>query len=84
MTTNKKVEDTIQRVPPQDIEAEMAVIGAMFIESEAVGKAVEILDENAFYKTAHQKIFSTAVELYDRHEPIDVITMADVLKKNGQ
>ncbi|MFZ5518291.1 MAG: replicative DNA helicase [Candidatus Zhuqueibacterota bacterium] len=73
----------MQRVPPQDIDAEMAVLGAMFIEAEAVGKAVEILDESSFYKTAHQKIFRAAVELYDRQEPIDVITIASALSKKG-
>jgi len=84
MQIAKREESKIQRLPPQDIEAEMAVLGAMFLESEAVGKAVEILDESSFYKTAHQKIFKTAVELYDHQEPIDVITMADALKKKGQ
>lgn len=74
----------IQRVPPQDIDAEMAVLGAMFIEMDAVGKAIEILEENSFYKTAHQKIFRAAVELYDRQEPIDVITLANTLSKKGQ
>ena len=74
-------EQTIQRVPPQDIDAEMAVLGAMFLESEAVPKAMELLDENSFYHTAHQKIFRAALKLYDERQPIDAITMADKLKK---
>ncbi|MDZ7319013.1 MAG: replicative DNA helicase [candidate division KSB1 bacterium] len=84
MELARKEETKIQRLPPQDIEAEMAVLGAMFLESDAVGKALELLDENCFYKTAHQKIFKAAVELYDHQEPIDVITLADHLKKKGQ
>ncbi|MDZ7377171.1 MAG: replicative DNA helicase, partial [candidate division KSB1 bacterium] len=83
MEVVRKEEAKIQRLPPQDIEAEMAVLGAMFLERDAVGKAIEILDESCFYKTAHQKLFKTAVELYDHQEPIDVITMADALKKKG-
>ncbi len=83
MEVVRKEEAKIQRLPPQDIEAEMAVLGAMFLEKDAVGKAIEILDESCFYKTAHQKLFRTAVELYDHQEPIDVITMADALKKKG-
>ena len=74
-------DQTTQRVPPQDIDAEMAVLGAMFIESDAVGKAIEILDENCFYRTAHQKIFKAAVKLYDNRQPVDMITMADILQK---
>jgi len=80
MPANKETK-RIERIPPQDIDAEMAVLGSMFLELDAVGKAIEILDENCFYKTAHQTIYSAAVELYDSREPIDVITMADILKK---
>ncbi len=71
----------IERIPPQDIDAEMAVLGSMFLELDAVGKAIEILDETCFYKTAHKMIYAAAVELYDNREPIDVIIMADILKK---
>ena len=84
MEVARKEEQKIQRLPPQDIEAEMAVLGAMFLEKDAVGKAIETLDETCFYKTAHQKLFKVAIELYDHQEPIDVITMADALKKKGQ
>ena len=78
---SKKVPNRVDRVPPQDIDAEMAVLGSMFLDLDAVGKAIEILDENCFYKTAHKEIFLAAVELYDQREPIDVITMADILNK---
>ena len=84
MEVARKEQQKIQRLPPQDIEAEMAVLGAIFLEKDAVGKAIEKLDETCFYKTAHQKLFKVAIELYDHQEPIDVITMADALKKKGQ
>ena len=76
-------DNSTQRVPPQDIDAEMAVLGAMFIESDAVARATELLDEKSFYRTAHQKIFKAAATLFDNREPVDVITMADALEKNG-
>jgi len=75
---------TSQRLPPQDIEAEMAVLGAMFLENEAVAKAIEILDESCFYRTAHQNIFKSAVKLFDSRQPVDVITMGDSLQKAGE
>ncbi len=81
MMEKVKTENMTERVPPQDVEAEMAVLGSMFIESDAVGKAVELLDESCFYKTAHQVIFTAAVKLNDLRQPIDVITMGDYLKK---
>jgi len=79
-----EAEKTSARVPPQDIDAEMAVLGAMFIEDEAVGKVIEILDESCFYRTAHQKLFKAAMKLYDNRQPVDVITMADILQKQGE
>jgi len=83
-TTKDKMPQT-QRIPPQDIEAEMAVLGSMFLDLEAVGKTVEVIrDANYFYKTAHQIIFEAAKELYDRREPIDVITLSDRLKKRNK
>ena len=62
----------------------MAVLGAMFIENDAVPKAMEILDEDSFYVTAHQKIYKAIQKLFDNHQPVDVITMADILQKLGE
>ena len=61
----KVQEDNMERMSPQAIEAEMAVLGSMLIENEAVSKAIEILDETAFYRTAHQKIFQAAIRLFE-------------------
>ena len=72
------------RVPPQSIEAEMAVLGSMLLDRDATGKAIEILDDSAFYKDAHRKIFLAAVSLYDRNEPVDLITLTDELKRRKQ
>ncbi len=78
-----KVEETL-RIPPQALEAESAVIASMLLSSEAVSTAVELLDESCFYKEAHKKIFMAALALYERNEPIDVITIANELEKRGQ
>ena len=52
------------RVPPQNIEAEKSVLGSMLIDQEAIGAAVEVLDEMWFYEDAHRKIYKAVVDLY--------------------
>lgn len=73
----------IEKVPPQAIDAEMAVIGAMLIEKEAITRAIDIISENDFYKEIHKHIFITARDLYLENQPVDIITISDILKKNG-
>ncbi|MCD6117613.1 replicative DNA helicase [bacterium] len=80
---NKKKEDNstvFDRIPPQSIEAEEAVLGSMLLDNDCIGKLIEILNPESFYKTAHQKIFSCCIELYEKNEPVDVITLAETLK----
>lgn len=72
------------RIPPQNLEAERAVLGAMLLSKDAIGAAIEILDQTAFYRPAHELIFSTIVELYDRQEAADLVTVSDALTKNGK
>ena len=72
---------TRDRVPPQAVDVEQAVLGAMLLDKEAIGKGVEILDESCFYKEAHSKIYSAMVSLYDRSEAVDLITLSEELKK---
>ena len=74
-------ESTFDRVPPQSLEAEMAVLGSMLIDNDCIGKAVEILGTNHFYRTAHRKIFSAATTLYEKNEPVDLITLSEELKR---
>jgi len=73
----------IERMPPNAIEEEMAVLGSMLIDKDAVNKSVEILDASAFYKFAHQKIFDAAVALYERGVEVDYLTVRDQLSKMG-
>jgi replicative DNA helicase len=78
--TNKK-EVLSSKIPPQSLETEMAVLGAMLLDREAVDSAVEILAADDFYKEAHSKIFQAIINLYDRNEPADLVTLTEELKK---
>jgi len=72
--------DLIEKVAPHTLEAEMAVLGAMLIEREAQAKALDVLDESCFYKTAHQQIFRVMADLFSQGSVIDVVTVAEKLK----
>jgi len=66
---------------PQAIEAETAVIGSVMIDNDCIGKVIEIVDESCFYKPAHQKIYAAALMLYEKSEPVDIITLSEELKR---
>jgi len=82
----EKTTDRLERVPPQAPDIERAVIGAMFFDNNAVGVAVEMFKEaeDYFYQPAHAMIFRVMTDLYDRHLPIDQLTVGEELKKRGQ
>ena len=67
------------KIPPHDIEAEQAVIGSMLTDSDAVMAAVEKLREDSFYREDNKLIFEAIVNLYNRSEPIDLVTVKDEL-----
>jgi len=73
-----------ERIPPQAIEVEQAVLGAMLLQKEAIGKAIEIIDKDCFYRDDHQKIFETLVHLYDENQPVDIITVSEELTSRKQ
>lgn len=72
------------RVPPQNLEAEASVLGAILLENEALVKALEVLRPNHFYREAHRKIFSAALTLFERNEPVDLVTLANELEKRKE
>ncbi|MFJ8237501.1 replicative DNA helicase [Ureibacillus sp. NPDC094379] len=72
-------EPIIDRVPPHNHEAEQSVIGAIFLEPQALITASEILIPEDFYRIAHQKIFETMLSLSDQGQPIDVVTVTEEL-----
>ncbi len=69
------------KLPPQSIEAEMAALGSLMIEPHAANTLFEILDETCFYKDAHRRIFLAARNLFERSDPIDVLTVSAELEK---
>jgi len=72
------------RTPPQAVDVEAQVLGAILLDREAIPKVIEVLDENAFHSDRHRKIFQAIVTLFERSEPIDTITLAEELRRRGQ
>ena len=70
----------MDRVPPQNNEAEQSVLGAVFLSKEALITAMEMLRPEDFYKTAHQRIFKTMMDLYEKGEPVDLVTVTAELQ----
>src|SRR5882672_8238439 len=70
--------------PPQAIEAERAVLASLLFDYETVGRAVEQVEADVFYRPAHQKIFNAIVALYNRNEKADIVTLAEELRKRGE
>lgn len=82
--TITNIEASSKRVPPQAVDIEAAVLGAMLLEKEAIAKVIEVLDEGNFYKPAHQSIFRAMVALFERNEPVDLITLSEELRRRGE
>ena len=70
----------LAKIPPHDIDAEQAVLGSMLTDREAVNAAIEVLKEEAFYRDDHKAIYQAIVNLYNKSEPIDIITLKDELE----
>ena len=71
------------KLPPQNLEAEQSVLGAILLNNEAMAKAMEILTKEDFYRGAHQKIYTAMLDLSDQGEVIDQITLFEHLKMKG-
>ena len=71
-------------VPPQHIEAEESLLSAILVDNTALLEVVETLTPSDFYRTAHQKIFAAMSDLFERGEPVDVVTLNNSLKEKGQ
>ena len=71
-------------MPPQAVEVEQAVLGAMMIEQRAIGRAFEFLDESCFYHAPHAQIFNAILALYERGEGVDQLTLSEELKRRDQ
>ena len=71
------------RIPPYSLEAEQSVLGAMIINKEAINTAIEQLHPEDFYKEANKEIFEAIIELFNKNEPVDLITLSEELKRRG-
>jgi replicative DNA helicase len=71
-------------VPPQNLDAEESVLGAMMLSPGAIGAVSEILDAGDFYRESHSKVYRAALALYARGEPVDAITLVDELEQRGE
>ena len=78
-----RTQETIEKLPPQNIEAEVAVLGSMLLDRHAIAHCIETLEESCFYKDAHKKIFSAIIKLYDENKAIDIVTIVEALRKDG-
>ena len=75
---------TPDRTPPQDMDAEQCVLGAMMMSKDAIADVVEALRGHDFYRPAHEQVYDAVVDLYGRGEPADAITVAAELGKRGE
>ncbi len=80
----KEIASTLEKLPPQNVEAEQSVLGAILIDNNALTISLELLTEDYFYKDAHRRIYLTMIGLFDKNEPIDIITLTDELKRKSE
>jgi replicative DNA helicase len=73
----------IRKIPPQNLEAERAVLGSILVDNEAIYGVMELIEPSSFYQPSHRLIFSTMLELSERGQPIDIITLSDRLRSAG-
>jgi len=78
------IDDNLRRVPPQNLEAESSVLGGILLENDAVNLVLELLRAEDFYRESHRKIFRAMIELSNRNEPVDVITLSECLTGRGE
>ena len=73
-----------ERLTPQSLEAEQSMLGALLMDRDSVARAVEIVSADDFYRELHKKIFKVVLKLFDKGEPIDIVTVAEELRRAGQ
>jgi replicative DNA helicase len=72
------------KLPPQAVDLEEAVLGALMLDKEALTDVIDILKKQSFYKDDHQMIYEAILDLFQRSEPIDILTVTQELKKRGE
>jgi replicative DNA helicase len=73
----------LERVPPQNLEAERSVLGGILLENQAMVNVMEILQDEDFYRDSHRKIYRAMVDLSERRDPVDLITLTEEVNRKG-
>lgn len=72
-----------ERIPPQNLEAEQSLLGSLLIDKDAVTKIADRVRPEDFYRESHQHIFEAMLQLYERHDPIDILSLGNRLEEQG-
>lgn len=74
----------LEKIPPQNLEAEMSLLGSVLLDKDAMLKIADMVDSEDFYKDAHRRIFEVIQELYSRNEPLDLLSLSNRLEEKKQ
>ena len=77
------IAEELRKIPPQQLEAEQSLLGGILIESDSLPSALEVLNGEEFYREAHRIIFRAMQDLFERSEPVDLITVANLLMERN-
>lgn len=80
----KDIDYSLHKVPPQNLEAEQSILGGILLDNIAINSVMEILEISDFYSDAHRKIYSAVIELSEKNEPSDLITLSNLLRDKKQ
>jgi replicative DNA helicase len=72
-----------ERIPPHSLEHEMCVLGSMLLDREVIGDVLELLQAEDFYRTDHQLVYRTVVDLYNANKPVDLVSVPEALRRAG-
>ena len=78
------VSESLHKLPPQNLEAEASILGGVLLDNEAINAVIELVNPDDLYRESHRKVYRAMVDLWDRNEPVDVITLSDHLKARGE
>lgn len=76
----RDIDPSLYKIPPQNLEAEQSILGSILLENSAINSVLEFLAPGDFYSEAHRKIFQAAIDLSEKNEPVDLITLSSALK----
>lgn len=85
MTIETEIQDSsLDRLPPQSLDSEQAVIGGLLVSGDAITRVIDLLEPEHFYRKAHTVIYAAMLDLFDKNEPIDIVTVSQYLKDEGK